>query len=135
MIPVVVYYAGKDITAAMPSKGRHSTALKDSAVRSSGERISGTFQHEFLMLIPLPGSLSSADLSYSLSWRCVSGSAFDGTASVSTTGTRYHNRQRRTTNGHFFGDNVHSMLPVMLSSAAIKRRYIAFGGTKVLIHY
>ena len=87
----------------MPSEGTAQYSIKGLSKYSSGEQISGTFSTNF-DANTFTGSLSSTDLSYSLSGT-VSGSAFDGTASVSTTGTDT-TTVSGTTNGHFFGDNA-----------------------------
>ena len=103
----MAYYAGKDITAAMPSEG--------------------TAQYSIKGLNTFTGSLSSTGLSYSLSGT-VSGSAFDGTASVSTTGTDT-TTVSGITNGHFFGDNAQQVAGYAEFSSD-KAKNIAFGGTK-----
>ena len=122
----MVYYAGKDITAAMPSEGTAQYSIKGLSKYSSGEQISGTFSTNF-DANTFTGSLSSTDLSYSLSGT-VSGSAFDGTASVSTTGTDT-TTVSGTTNGHFFGDNAQHVAGYAEFSSD-KEKNIAFGGTK-----
>lgn len=121
-----VYYAGKDITAAMPSEGTAQYSIKGLSGYSSGEQISGTFSTNF-DANTFTGSLSSTDLSYSLSG-AVSGSAFNGSASVSTTGTDT-TTVSGTTNGHFFGDNAQQVAGYAEFSSD-KAKNIAFGGTK-----
>lgn len=122
----MAYYAGKDITAAMPSEGTAQYSIKGLSGYSSGEQISGTFSTDF-DANTFTGSLSSTGLSYSLSGT-VSGSAFDGTASVSTTGTDT-TTVSGTTNGHFFGDNAQQVAGYAEFSSD-KAKNIAFGGTK-----
>lgn len=122
----MVYYAGKDITAAMPSEGTAQYSIKGLSGYSSGEQISGTFSTDF-DANTFTGSLSSTGLSYSLSGT-VSGSAFDGTASVSTTGTDT-TTVSGTANGHFFGDNAQQVAGYAEFSSD-KAKNIAFGGTK-----
>lgn len=121
-----VYYAGKDITGTMPSEGTAQYSIKGLSGYSSGEQISGTFSTDF-DANTFTGSLSSTDLSYSLSGT-VSGSAFDGIASVSTTGTDTTTISG-TTNGHFFGDNAQQVAGYAEFSSD-KAKNIAFGGTK-----
>lgn len=121
-----VYYAGKDITETMPSEGTAQYSIKGLSGYSSGEQISGTFSTDF-DANTFTGSLSSTDLSYSLSGT-VSGSAFDGIASVSTTGTDTTTISG-TTNGHFFGDNAQQVAGYAEFSSD-KAKNIAFGGTK-----
>ncbi|MEX6113789.1 hypothetical protein AB6G07_10165 [Providencia stuartii] len=58
----------------------------------------------------------------------MSGSTFDGTASVSTTGTDT-TAVSGTTNGHFFGDNAQQVAGYAEFSSD-KAKNIAFGGTK-----
>ncbi|QXO65415.1 Slam-dependent surface lipoprotein [Morganella morganii] len=122
----MAYYAGKDITAAMPSEGTAQYSIKGLSGYSSGEQISGTFSTDF-DANTFTGSLSSTGLSYSLSGS-VSGSAFDGTASVSTTGTDT-TTVNGITNGHFFGDNAQQVAGYAEFSSD-KAKNIAFGGTK-----
>ncbi len=122
----MAYYAGKDITAAMPSEGTAQYSIKGLSQYSSGEQISGTFSTNF-DANTFTGSLSSTDLSYSLSGT-VSGSAFNGTASVGTTGTDT-TTVSGTTNGHFFGDNAQQVAGYAEFSSD-KAKNIAFGGTK-----
>ncbi len=122
----MAYYAGKDITAAMPSEGTAQYSIKGLSGYSSGEQISGTFSTNF-DANTFTGSLSSTTLSYSLSGT-VSGSAFDGTASASTTGTDT-TTVSGTTNGHFFGDNAQQVAGYAEFSSD-KAKNIAFGGTK-----
>ncbi|MEX9772274.1 Slam-dependent surface lipoprotein [Morganella morganii] len=122
----MAYYAGKDITAAMPSEGTAQYSIKGLSGYSSGEQISGTFSTDF-DANTFTGSLSSTGLSYSLSGT-VSGSAFDGTASVSTTGTDT-TTVSGITNGHFFGDNAQQVAGYAEFSSD-KAKNIAFGGTK-----
>lgn len=122
----MAYYAGKDITAAMPSEGTAQYSIKGLSGYSSGEQISGTFSTDF-DANTFTGSLSSTGLSYSLSG-AVSGSAFDSTASVSTTGTDT-TTVSGTTNGHFFGDNAQQVAGYAEFSSD-KAKNIAFGGTK-----
>ncbi|HHN8374524.1 TPA: Slam-dependent surface lipoprotein [Morganella morganii] len=117
----MVYYAGKDITAAMPSEGTAQYSIKGLSGYSSG-----TFSTDF-DANTFTGSLSSTDLSYSLSGT-VSGSAFNGAASVSTTGTDT-TTVSGTTNGHFFGDNAQQVAGYAEFSSD-KAKNIAFGGTK-----
>ncbi|HFU0690814.1 TPA: Slam-dependent surface lipoprotein [Morganella morganii] len=121
-----VYYAGKDITAAMPSEGTAQYSIKGLSGYNSGEQISGTFSTDF-DANTFTGSLSSTELSYSLSGD-ISGSTFDGTASVSTTGTDT-TAISGTTNGHFFGDNAQQVAGYAEFSSD-KAKNIAFGGTK-----
>ncbi|EKK5377176.1 Slam-dependent surface lipoprotein [Morganella morganii] len=122
----MAYYAGKDITAAMPSEGTAQYSIKGLSGYSSGEQISGTFSTDF-DANTFTGSLSSTGLSYSLSGT-VSGSAFGGSASVSTTGTDT-TTVSGTTNGHFFGDNAQQVAGYAEFSSD-KAKNIAFGGTK-----
>ncbi|MGJ7067115.1 Slam-dependent surface lipoprotein [Morganella morganii] len=122
----MAYYAGKDITSAMPSEGTAQYSIKGLSGYSSGEQISGTFSTDF-DANTFTGSLSSTGLSYSLSGT-VSGSAFDGTASVSTTGTDT-TTVSGITNGHFFGDNAQQVAGYAEFSSD-KAKNIAFGGTK-----
>ncbi|MEM8181924.1 Slam-dependent surface lipoprotein [Morganella morganii subsp. sibonii] len=122
----MAYYAGKDITPAMPSEGTAQYSIKGLSGYSSGEQISGTFSTDF-DANTFTGSLSSTGLSYSLSGT-VSGSAFDGTASVSTTGTDT-TTVSGITNGHFFGDNAQQVAGYAEFSSD-KAKNIAFGGTK-----
>ncbi|WP_025153672.1 Slam-dependent surface lipoprotein [Morganella morganii] len=122
----MAYYAGKDITAAMPSEGTAQYSIKGLSGYSSGEQISGTFSTNF-DANTFTGSLSSTDLSYSLSG-AVSGSAFNGSASVSTTGTDT-TTVSGTTSGHFFGDNAQQIAGYAEFSSD-KAKNIAFGGTK-----
>lgn len=122
----MAYYAGKDITAAMPSEGTAQYSIKGLSGYSSGEQISGTFSTDF-NANTFTGSLSSTGLSYSLSGT-VSGSVFDGTASASTTGTDT-TTVSGTTNGHFFGDNAQQVADYAEFSSD-KAKNIAFGGTK-----
>lgn len=122
----MAYYAGKDITAAMPSEGAAQYSIKGLSGYSSGEQISGTFSTDF-DANTFTGSLSSTDLSYSLSG-AVSGSAFNGSASVSTTGTDT-TTVSGTTSGHFFGDNAQQIAGYAEFSSD-KAKNIAFGGTK-----
>ncbi len=122
----MAYYAGKDITAAMPSEGTAQYSIKGLSGYSSGEQISGTFSTDF-DANTFTGSLSSTDLSYSLSG-AVSGSAFNGSASVSTTGTDT-TTVSGTTSGHFFGDNAQQIAGYAEFSSD-KAKNIAFGGTK-----
>ncbi|HDU8583585.1 TPA: transferrin-binding protein-like solute binding protein [Morganella morganii] len=121
-----VYYAGKDITAAMPSEGTAQYSIKGLSGYSSGEQISGTFSTDF-DANTFTGSLSSTDLSYSLSG-AVSGSAFNGSATVSTTGTDT-TAVSGITKGHFFGDNAQQVAGYAEFSSD-KAKNIAFGGTK-----
>lgn len=121
-----VYYAGKDITGTMPSEGTVQYSIKGLSGYSSGEQISGTFSTDF-DANTFTGSLSSTDLSYSLSG-AVSGSAFNGSATVSTTGTDT-TAVSGITKGHFFGDNAQQVAGYAEFSSDTAKN-IAFGGTK-----
>ncbi|WP_274370005.1 Slam-dependent surface lipoprotein [Morganella morganii] len=122
----MVYYAGKDITAAMPSEGTAQYRIKGLSGYSSGEQISGTFSANF-DANTFTGSLSSTGLSYSLSGS-IGGSAFNGSATVSTTGTDT-TVVNGMTSGHFFGDNAQQVAGYAEFSSD-KAKNIAFGGTK-----
>ncbi|EPF5871836.1 Slam-dependent surface lipoprotein [Morganella morganii] len=122
----MVYYSGKDITRYIPSEDTAQYSIKGLSGYSSGEQISGTFSANFDDNT-FTGSLSSTGLSYSLSGS-IGGSAFNGSATVSTTGTDT-TVVNGMTSGHFFGDNAHQVAGYAEFSND-KAKNIAFGGTK-----
>ncbi|MEG0433929.1 MAG: Slam-dependent surface lipoprotein [Morganella sp. (in: enterobacteria)] len=124
----MVYYAGKDITGVMPSEGTAQYSIKGLSQYNSGEQVSGTLSTDF-DANTFTGVLSTTALNYSMSG-VITGSAFDGTASVSNVGGGTDTPATNgTAQGHFFGDDA-QQLAGYAEFSDDKAKNIAFGGTK-----